>query len=409
MCVIKFTKLSMECGGITVDTMVIIGLALVLVFGVINVVLSFLTDRKKPGDGSAALRLSSFAAGVSGGCAALEKAVGEARATGKELVVDSQFPVDGKAAIPGDVRLCFAGGGFIIAKGSELTVEADLSAAPKRRIFSGEGDVHGLLDKAVYPEWWGACADGHTDSSEAFQRAVNASNDIKLSAGSYVLGGVTFPQGRHMQITGNGNKSTRLFILENSTGFSYKRLEDAENFSVTFRGVSFHEKGEGQTAVGISFYGYGVHKDHNSVSVIDGGFYGLKYGVDMGYCGTCYFTRIEARQNKIVYNITRGASFLYFNDSLAVGNGRYIYADDDTPDGYSNGIDISQSSSVCAADTDIYINGWQAVFIEQSGYDLGGGDGPAPARSEAARCAFALQGQRITLAVQHIAAEKTVV
>jgi len=82
--------------------------------------------------------------------------------------------------------LHFAGGKFSIASGKTLTINGPIQA-PLAQIFEGLGTVafgQGAIPE-VYPQWWGALADGSNDDTAALQAAINAADFLFLPAGTY--------------------------------------------------------------------------------------------------------------------------------------------------------------------------------------------------------------------------------
>lgn len=94
--------------------------------------------------------------------------------------------------------LFFAGGKFSIASGKTLTINGPVQAPPTQ-IFTGSGTVvfgPGAVG-AVYPQWWGALADGANDDTAALQAAINAAGLLFLPAGTYS----TSPLNLHSNLT----------------------------------------------------------------------------------------------------------------------------------------------------------------------------------------------------------------
>lgn len=92
--------------------------------------------------------------------------------------------------VPANVTLRFVGGKLEVASGVTLTINGPLDA-PLAQIFSGAGSVSfgaGAV-KVVYPEWWGAKADGATNSTTAIQSAVAAAVQAicRLLLGRYIV------------------------------------------------------------------------------------------------------------------------------------------------------------------------------------------------------------------------------
>jgi len=172
--------------------------------------------------GSSNLESSSRHNGLAGGVAAC--GVSE-----KTLVVDSSDTLTGNLTIPSNVNLQFTRGSVItIDPGVTLTILGGIEAGAYQ-IFSGTGvaTFNGSSTvPEVRPEWWGAVADGSTDSSFAIQAAIDAL-PIQTTEGSnyeraggivrfsssnspYVASGINVAFNQSCQLLGNGPSNTIL-------------------------------------------------------------------------------------------------------------------------------------------------------------------------------------------------------
>lgn len=93
--------------------------------------------------------------------------------------------------IPANVRLKVAPGGSVsVAPGGTLTIAGKFEAG-RHRVFTGKGMVRfGRGNRTVvYPEWFGARADGMHDSSQAIQGAVDsvAAGRLQFGPGVYAI------------------------------------------------------------------------------------------------------------------------------------------------------------------------------------------------------------------------------
>lgn len=108
------------------------------------------------------------------------------------LVISNEQLLQANTTIPANIKLQFSQTGiFNIASGVTVTVSGTLDAGP-HQVFSGPGSVM-ISNSSVKasPQWWGAKGDGNTDDTIAIQKAINASNNIYLAKGTYVLGTIT--------------------------------------------------------------------------------------------------------------------------------------------------------------------------------------------------------------------------
>lgn len=83
--------------------------------------------------------------------------------------------------IPDGCTLKFNGG---VIKNCTL-VNAYIDAA-REKIFDTSVNFINLKNGVVYPEWWGAVADGKTDNSSSVQKALSISKTVSFGRGTYV-------------------------------------------------------------------------------------------------------------------------------------------------------------------------------------------------------------------------------
>jgi len=173
---------------------------------------------------------------------------------------------------PANIEHMFGVGSiFAVPNGITVTINGPLSA-PVAQIFSlaGTGQVvfgHGAV-KEVYPQWWGARADGVTDDSAAVQAAINsnyfagASNSggrVYFPAGIYLLNsqidvtdfqlGISLVGPRSTSLTGVLEKQRGANLRGNHVGimfdFTGSRLVTLENL--------FIDNGASIPSVGLLF------------------------------------------------------------------------------------------------------------------------------------------------------------
>lgn len=84
--------------------------------------------------------------------------------------------------IPEGSTLKFNGG---VIKNCTL-VNAYVDAA-RENIFDTSVNFTNLKNATVYPEWWGAVADGTTDNSDAFAKALSLYKTVSIGRGTYVV------------------------------------------------------------------------------------------------------------------------------------------------------------------------------------------------------------------------------
>ena len=91
------------------------------------------------------------------------------------LIVSGQEDVTDDLTVPANVTVEFPQGGSLnISSGKTVTFNGHVDAG-LYQIFEGAGTVSlgaGSVE-GVYPQWWGAVADGVTDDTAAIQAAIN--------------------------------------------------------------------------------------------------------------------------------------------------------------------------------------------------------------------------------------------
>lgn len=127
-----------------------------------------------------------------------------------------------------------AGARFVVASGGALMIDGRLEGGPQQ-IFEVDGGTLLLGDRVaerILPEWFGAVADGVTDSSSAIQRAIDSrGSDLVLhfgSSGVYVVDAQINLAGSNVRITGEpailkrseASGSARMFRFSGSTAAS---------------------------------------------------------------------------------------------------------------------------------------------------------------------------------------------
>lgn len=151
--------------------------------------------------------------------------------------VSASVAIDADTTLTDPVEL-IGDGAYVIAAGVTLTINGPFRA-PLKQVFSGAGAVAfgaGAVNE-VYPQWWGAKADGSTDDSAAIAGALAAvvtGGTVKSPAGTYVVA---------MNAMSFGGKSVSLigdnatFSLVAGTGTSVFDMTDSD--TVLVKGIKF--------------------------------------------------------------------------------------------------------------------------------------------------------------------------
>lgn len=189
--------------------------------------------------------------------AAANGAIAAAMGKGVPIIVPAGvFRVTASVTITAPSIEFLAGGSFSLDTGVVLTIDAPLIAGGTQ-LFSGNGQVlftRNAKLRFAHIEWWGAKADGATDSlpgTNEFIRAVGLSSialsTLQYLSGQYVYGGpVILPAGGicfrgvrpvDTYLTAASAGATRISSIGTWTGF----LFDAPNNSVVKGGLRFQD------------------------------------------------------------------------------------------------------------------------------------------------------------------------
>lgn len=283
------------------------------------------------------------------------------------------YKISQNITIPQSVTVNFEKGAKLsIDSGVTVSINSCEIIAGLYQIFDGEGRVNRLPNvPKAYPQWWGAVVNDGSDDSAAVQKAVDACDVLEFTRGVYKIDTkIIIPQSRILNWSGAGFRQTFFRIAPNITAVEYQRPQNTPGTVFSINDMAFVQDGPA-TSTAIRFYGFGPMQDDNWLRMEQCYFLGLDKGVDMGYAGQCHFIANWSQGTNTAYNLTRGASFIYFERCMNLSGGSFIYASDPAGDGYSNGVTINMCHSVWASATDIHFDGWQAVFINQGGFDLG--------------------------------------
>jgi hypothetical protein len=225
---------------------------------------------------------------------------------------------------------------------------------------------------------FGADSTGATDSSAAFAAAIAAvgNGTVYVPPGTYLLtSAITLPQNTLLTIKGGGYRNTTININAGSgfAGFNYARAGAAASGFV-FDDLTFVWTGTARTANSraIKSYGNSDAYSDNYLRCYRCAFYYFEVAVETKWSGQCYFVDCFYQVNTTSIKMLRGSSFFYLRGCMSF-DPTFIYAQDTTYDAFSNGMTLVDCNSITASAECMYVEGWQAVYISQCGFDLGSG------------------------------------
>lgn len=176
-------------------------------------------------------------------------------AANKTLLVASTVTISDNTTIPDNVAvLILRGGSFAVAPGKKLTINGPFDAG-LHQVFSGSGTVQfgvGFV-KDIYPQWWGALADGAHDDTSAIQSAIDSTkaltittrvnnsttlhNKVRLVTGDYFFSTLTIDH--PVKISGDGMNATFLHTTSTGTYIISVTTSDPVEFSDLFLGTAW--------------------------------------------------------------------------------------------------------------------------------------------------------------------------
>lgn len=177
------------------------------------------TSAVQPIDGDAQKRRVIYAATYP----SFEAAISAAGSTQSDLVISHVLTARSTLTVPANIRVRFQEGGLLaIQRGTVVTINGPLEAG-LFPIFSGLGLVNFTERpvREVYPQWWGAKADGVTNDTRAVQQSINAiarakGGTVLFVKGVYLVDTIVLDS--YVNIVGQGRTS---IIKHNKFGYTY--------------------------------------------------------------------------------------------------------------------------------------------------------------------------------------------
>jgi len=230
---------------------------------------------------------------------------------------------------------------------------------------------------------YGAVGDNVTNDFLAVQNAVYAAGVLGKTliwpAGNYkITGSITLPQNTLLTMKGEGYRNTFIRFSGGAgfAGFNYAR-EGAAASGFVFEDLAFVWDGTARLAGSSAIKSYGASDAYsdNYLRCYRCAFYFFESAIETKWSGQCYFSDCFFQVNTRSFKMLRGSSFFYMRGIMSF-DATFIFAQDTTYDAFSNGLLLDMCHSITAIDMSMYVEGWQAVYVDKCGFDLGSG-GPA--------------------------------
>lgn len=270
------------------------------------------------------------------------------------------------------------GAKFIIPSGVTLTYNGKVFAGDYQLFdIATNATLTGLKEAPV--EWFGGGTSVANNTTFVQKMLNNGVRIILYGPGEYVhTSTIQIPQGVDIVVKGAGFRQT-IVSNNNSSGiplFNYQRTAGTVGSTSVFEELVFVWRGTPRlvNSCAISYFGLSDGIDDNWLRVYKCMFYFFQNAIVTKWTGQNYYRDNFYQANGCSHQMQRGSSFFYMLGEMSFDE-RYIFAEDPIRDAYSNGLIIENCNNITAAESNIFIDGWQAVYISKSGWDLGfGGD-----------------------------------
>ena len=224
---------------------------------------------------------------------------------------------------------------------------------------------------------FGAVGDGLNDDTIAIQTAVNSiasAGTIYFPEGEYkTTSQITLPQSRFITFEGSGSRNTRIVSYAGGVPmFNYARASSTSGSIFEFRNIVFQLNGLTKTpnSAAIQSFGFSDGQDDNFLRCYNCWFYGFQRAIYAKWTGQARISDCWFQANTTSITLLRGSSFWHLFKCMSFDDS-FLFAFDPARDAYSNGLLIDSCNNITAPGTNVYVEGWQAVYMKSCGWDLG--------------------------------------
>ena len=183
---------------------------------------------------------------------------------------------------------------------------------------------------------------------------------------------IVLPQEAPIDFVGQNRDVCRIVSNFAKPIFAYDRGSGKKASNFNFRDMSMQLSGNAQTpgSSAIHSYGYNEAASENSINVNNCAFYGFEDAIDSKFTGRCHIEDSLFMVNLRSIDLLRGCSFWWFTGNLSFDR-CFVRGTDTIHDAFSNALFFEGCSNVTGLGSCIDIEGWQAIWMDKCGWDLG--------------------------------------
>lgn len=225
---------------------------------------------------------------------------------------------------------------------------------------------------------FGAVVGGVVDCYPAVNAMINAGiRKIIYPEGVYYQSQtVTIPQATDIEFRGAGFRLTKI-IGNNAVGyplFNYQRASGQGGSTAVWKDMGFQWSGTLRQAGSraIKYFGFSDVASDNWFRTIDCAFYNFEAARHGKWSGQVHSENDYFQGNGTSHLLERGASFWYLTNNMSF-DATFVNAIDTIADAFSNGLILQNCHNITATSANMIVQNWQAVFIDECGFDLGSG------------------------------------